>query len=599
MCGQSIGVESELVLGREEPDPGHLGGDSRLSRRHARISVDEQGRAVVEDLGSTNGTWVNEERLSAPHLCVTGDVLRVGHSTFELEVAPPPAAQTEPEIPVPRSAPTVAEMPAPVPLLLVTTGARQGEEIPLDQELLIGRSYGEPGALGGDRRLSRRHARVARGPGGVFFIEDTGSANGTRVNGTPVLRPRALREADEIEIGSSTLVAHGLPAVPVGVETADATPMAPPPPPPGVVRVPPLPRPPSASPQPPSPGRAPQPPPAPAGAVHPPQPPPAPAGAGHPPPPPPAPAGAGHPPPPPPAPAGAGHPPPPPPAPAGAGHPPPPPPAPAGAVHPPQPPLAPARAAASLPPQPPDQFLPRGAAGTRLSSRRGGVVGLFGAIFVASVALAVAAVLLAAPLGSRTCPGGFVCNPPPTTPPLHATASFTGSLGWSVEYDPKSAHPSVANASRNELVLQETSSYDQHSLGVPPDSNFIGVFVRAYRSGATSPTAAKKSLVNEMTGHLIGTDTAPASDQLFTRPALGFHPAVGEVLEGNTQTPQGPGSLVKVAVMSAASGGVTLAVGIIYTLRRGENQSDNPNRVPDAFGDEIFGTVRFPGDGAA
>ncbi len=215
------------------------------------------------------------------------------------------------------------------------------------------------------------------------------------------------------------------------------------------------------------------------------------------------------------------------------------------------------------------------------------------------MALAVAAVLLAAPLGSRTCPGGFVCNPPPTTPPLHATAVFTGSLGWSVEYDPKSAHPSVANASRNELVLQETSSYDQHSLGVPPDSKFIGVFVRAYRSAATSPTAAKNSLANEMTGHLLGTDTAPASDQLFTRPALGFHPADGEVLEGNTQTPQGPGSLVKVAVMSAASGGVTLAVGIIYTLRRGETQSDNPNRVPDAFGDEIFGTVRFPGDGAA
>ena len=127
----------------------------------------------------------------------------------------------------------------------------------------------------------------------------------------------------------------------------------------------------------------------------------------------------------------------------------------------------------------------------------------------------------------------------------------------------------------------------------------IGVFVRAYRSAETSPTAAENSLANELSGHLLATATAPGSDQLFTRPALGFHPATGEVLEGNTSTPQGPGPLVKVAVMSAASGGVTLAVGIVYPLRRGETQSENPNRAPDAFGDEIIGTVRFPGDGAA
>ena len=501
--GQSIAVDSELVLGREEPDPGHLGGDARLSRRHARLSVDERGRAVIEDLGSTNGTWVNDERLSAPHVCVTGDILRVGQSTFELDVVPPRAARTEPEMPAPRSAPTVAEMPAPVPdsvpELRVTAGPREGEEIPLGQELLIGRSYGEPGALGGDRRLSRRHARIARGPGGVFFIEDTGSSNGTLVNRTPLLRPRALRDGDEIEIGSSTLVAHGFPAVSVGVEAAESMPVAP------------------------------------------------------------------------------------------------------AAAAPPPPPATPQAPAAAAPPPPgaAPQFQPQGAAGARLSSRRGRVVGLFAAVFAASVVIAIAVVVVAAPLGSRTCPGGFVCNPPPTTPPLHATASFTGSLGWSVEYDPKSAHPSVANASSNQLVLQETSAYDEHSLGVAANTKMIGVFVRAYRSAETSPTAAENSLANELSGHLLATTTAPDSDQFFTRPALGFHPAAGEVLEGNTQTPQGPGPLVKVAVMSAASGGVTLAVGIVYPLRRGETQSENPNRVPDAFGDEILGTVRYPGDGAA
>jgi pSer/pThr/pTyr-binding forkhead associated (FHA) protein len=523
-AGQSIIVDAELVLGREEPDPGHLGGDARLSRRHARISFDDRGRPVIEDLGSTNGTWINEERLVAPHVCTAGDILRVGQGTFELEVDPP----RDPAV-APRGAATVADQPAAAPVLEMTAGSLRGEEIPIGAELLLGRSFGEPGALGGDRRLSRRHARIARGPGGVFFIEDTGSSNGTSVNGTLVRRPRALRDGDEIEVGSSKLVARGLPPAPSLLASAAAAP---------------------ASPQAGAPG--PQ-----AGAPDPPAAPPVP----------------------------------------------------------PRAPAAPAAPAAVMPesrPEPPPEpespplaapgtgtgFLPQGAAAPRLSSRRGRVVGLFAGVFVLSVIVAVAVVVLAAPLVTRTCPQGFECNPPPMTPPLHATASFTGSLGWTVEYDPQSAHTSVANASGNELVLQETSRYDERALGVAPNSKLIGVFVRGYRTAQTSPTAAENALANELTGHLLGTDTAPTSDQLFTRPAVGFHPAVGEVLEGNTQTPQGPGPLVKVAIMSAASGGVTLAVGIVYPIRRSDTQGENPNRVPDAFGDEILGTVRFPRDGA-
>jgi pSer/pThr/pTyr-binding forkhead associated (FHA) protein len=523
--GQAIAVESELLLGREEPDPGSLGGDARLSRRHARISFDEHGRAVVEDLGSTNGTWINEERLSAPHVCVTGDVLRVGQSTFQLEVAPPPAARTEPDMVAPRAAPTVAEMPAPAPVLQVTEGARRGEEIPLDHELLIGRTFGEPGALGGDRRLSRRHARIARGPGGVFFIEDTGSANGTRVNGSAVLRPRALRDADEIEVGSTTLVAHGLPAVPVSVEAAESMPM------------------------PPSPVAAPHAPSQP-GAVH--QAPPQPA----------------------------------PPQPAS--------PPPASPVTPlPVPSL-------HAPPPPPGaqpHFLPQGAAGTRLSSRRGRVIGLFAAVFVASAVIAVAVVVLAAPLGSRSCPDGFICHPPPTAPPLQAATTFTGALGWHVEYDTQRAKTAEVNAAGNELILQDSNAFD-HLLGAAPNSNLIRVVLRGYPSSRTSPTAAENGLISEFASHLVGTATAPSSDQFFTRPALGFHPAVGKVVEGNAQTPQGPGPLVKVAVMSAASGGVTIVMGIVYLIQRGQTQGENPNRPLDEFSDEVVGTVRFPGDGA-
>ena len=208
-AGEAIAVESELVLGREEPDPGRLGGDQRLSRRHARVFIDPAGQALIEDLGSTNGTWINEQRLSEAHACANGDLLRVGQSTFEIELPPRPGA-TQVDTPQPMAFPTVAEAPPPLPRLTVLSGPRAGEEIPLTGELLLGRSFGEPGALGGDRRLSRRHARIAPGPGGIFFVEDTGSSNGTAVNGVQLRRAVALKDGDEIAVGSSVLQASGM-----------------------------------------------------------------------------------------------------------------------------------------------------------------------------------------------------------------------------------------------------------------------------------------------------------------------------------------------------------------------------------------------------
>ena len=107
------------------------------------------------------------------------------------------------------------------------------------------------------------------------------------------------------------------------------------------------------------------------------------------------------------------------------------------------------------------------------------------------------------------------------------------------------------------------------------------------------------TLAGTIESHLIGTVAAPTSDQLFGRPVLGFHPAVGEVLEGNAQTPQGPGPLIKLAVVSATAGGVTVVMAIVYPVQAGASQGSNPDRPLDTFGDQILGTVRFPSDGAA
>jgi pSer/pThr/pTyr-binding forkhead associated (FHA) protein len=74
-----------VVFGRAEAGEGSLGGDPELSRRHASASLLDGARLLVEDLGSTNGTFVNEHRIGAPTVVRTGDSLRLGTSTLEVE----------------------------------------------------------------------------------------------------------------------------------------------------------------------------------------------------------------------------------------------------------------------------------------------------------------------------------------------------------------------------------------------------------------------------------------------------------------------------------------------------------------------------------
>lgn len=72
-----------ISIGREEGDI-VLGGDTAASRLHAQISTDDEGRVFVEDLGSTNGTWVNQHRVGRKVELHRGDWLQVGETTFQL-----------------------------------------------------------------------------------------------------------------------------------------------------------------------------------------------------------------------------------------------------------------------------------------------------------------------------------------------------------------------------------------------------------------------------------------------------------------------------------------------------------------------------------
>ncbi len=83
-AGMIYDIDGDLVLGRGERAEIRLE-DPFASSRHARIF--EQGNAVViEDLGSTNGTYLNEEVLQGPRPLHPGDRVRIGDSEFTFEV---------------------------------------------------------------------------------------------------------------------------------------------------------------------------------------------------------------------------------------------------------------------------------------------------------------------------------------------------------------------------------------------------------------------------------------------------------------------------------------------------------------------------------
>jgi EmrB/QacA subfamily drug resistance transporter len=91
--GKRIPVLEEVVVGRSEPEPGRLDGDSEISRRHASVSELDSAQVLVEDLASTNGTFLNGYRILAPTVARPGDEIRIGSTVLRLEAGSerPPA----------------------------------------------------------------------------------------------------------------------------------------------------------------------------------------------------------------------------------------------------------------------------------------------------------------------------------------------------------------------------------------------------------------------------------------------------------------------------------------------------------------------------
>lgn len=181
----------DAVLGRGAV-PIRLEGDLQISRRHARLTL-EEGRVIVTDLRSRNGTYLNGHRIERPTPLEIGDILELGQTPLSVEQILP-------------------EEPGYVRVLLVS---ERGEEYWIDlSEVVLGRSPDLAVPLeDSSRRLSRRHARMDLRDGAIY-LTDLNSTNGTFHFQRRIRGPLELEVGTEIRLGGVILhvlhIAHEL-----------------------------------------------------------------------------------------------------------------------------------------------------------------------------------------------------------------------------------------------------------------------------------------------------------------------------------------------------------------------------------------------------
>src|SRR5881394_3833578 len=109
---------ASLVFGREAGCDVVVAGKD-VSRRHAEIVQTPKGYVVVDS--STNGTFVNEERVEGQRILARADVIRLGDEQFRFYADVAPATAVPPPPPGPAASPPQAVPPSPAP----PPGARQ------------------------------------------------------------------------------------------------------------------------------------------------------------------------------------------------------------------------------------------------------------------------------------------------------------------------------------------------------------------------------------------------------------------------------------------------------------------------------------------
>jgi len=177
-----------------------------VSRKHAELMAGPNGYTVT-DL-STNGVFVNGERVARVRTLARGDVIRLGTEEFRFyadtaapspSVAPAPAAAPMPEPPPPT--PTADPRPVLATLELMNEGPLKGKRIEIRAPLThVGRGQHNDVVLPDDT-VSDSHAKIQKREGGWYLV-DMGSSNGTYAGGQRIEGEAMLNGQSSIRFGA-------------------------------------------------------------------------------------------------------------------------------------------------------------------------------------------------------------------------------------------------------------------------------------------------------------------------------------------------------------------------------------------------------------
>jgi pSer/pThr/pTyr-binding forkhead associated (FHA) protein len=187
-----------------------------VSRRHAQLIV-HRNLLEIEDLGSGNGTLVNQEKIASKERVPLkrGDQIRVEEFTidFESDAAEVSVSAFRKDAKFEITDPDILEIKMikkilgafdhdKRPGLIVVTTPFQNLRAHVEDEetdFIVGRDLQSQLAID-HQTVSRKHAKLSKKWGG-FVITDLGSKNGTFVNGEKVVE-KGLNDGDEIVFGT-------------------------------------------------------------------------------------------------------------------------------------------------------------------------------------------------------------------------------------------------------------------------------------------------------------------------------------------------------------------------------------------------------------
>jgi pSer/pThr/pTyr-binding forkhead associated (FHA) protein len=212
--GREVELTGELTIGRA-PDSDLRLTEGNPSRRHARLLLNTQG-VQLEDLKSTNGTYINGSRVAQQARLAAGDRIRFDIEEFVLRVE---SALAPASVAIAGS-PTAAGAEAARLMIGTGTDTRTIALAAGRREWRIGSDDGRDVRLEYDG-VTGLHARIVNA-GKVWKVVDEDSAQGTRVNGERV-STRYLHSGDRISFGPVETVfeAPGLPMARRAAEAAD------------------------------------------------------------------------------------------------------------------------------------------------------------------------------------------------------------------------------------------------------------------------------------------------------------------------------------------------------------------------------------------